>query len=157
MGSGRERALEKAFRHQKPVTRVFLDANILFSAARFEGSRFTAFILRSESWDVRCLYSPLVLEETIRNLKKKHPGGLKDLGPLLAKMELVPQSAEGPCPIPLPAKDQHVLLAAIAGKADVLLTGDIKDFGPFMNKPKQSAGILIQTFAQFVAEELKTR
>jgi predicted nucleic acid-binding protein len=135
------------------VTRVFLDANILFSAARFEGSRFTAFILESRQLSLRCFYSAQVLEETVRNLKKKHPPGLKSLGALLACMEMVPALPARSCPIALPAKDQHVFLAALACKADVLITGDIKDFGPFMNKPKQSAGVLIQTFAQFIAGE----
>lgn len=137
------------------MTRVFLDANILFSAASFKGSRFTAFILHSKQASIRCLYSAPVLEEVIRNLKKKHPSNLQALGPLLACMELVPQGAERPCPINLPTKDHHVFLAAVAGKADVLITGDIKDFGPYMNKPKQSAGILIQTFAQFIAGETR--
>lgn len=41
--------------------------------------------------------------------------------------------------------------AAIRAQASHLLTGDIKDFGRFMNKPKKTAGILIQTIAEFLA------
>ena len=66
---------------------------------------------------------------------------------------MVPPPSGFACPVPLPEKDRHVLIAAITGKADVLLTGDLKDFGPHMNKPKLTSGVLIQTFAQFVAGE----
>jgi hypothetical protein len=30
------------------------------------------------------------------------------------------------------------------------LTGDLRDFGPFMNNPGQTRGIVIQTVAEFL-------
>jgi hypothetical protein len=33
-----------------------------------------------------------------------------------------------------------------------LLTGDLKDFGPFMNEPGQTKGIVIQTVAEFLRD-----
>ena len=99
----------------------------------------------------------MVLEELIRNLKEKYPASLTELPALLVLMELVPGTSNRACPVPLPADDQHVLLAAMAGKADVLVTGDIKDFGPFMNKPRQTGGVLILTLAQFTDHEFKAR
>ncbi len=97
----------------------------------------------------------MVLEETIRNLKKKYPASLKDLAVLVDRMEMVRASSGAACPVPLPDDDQHVLQAAIAGRADILVTGDIKDFGPFMNKARQTGGVLILTFAQFIDHEFK--
>jgi len=31
-----------------------------------------------------------------------------------------------------------------------MLTGDLKDFGPFMNQPEETFGILVQTVAEFL-------
>lgn len=137
------------------MTRIFLDANILFSASLSLTSPMASLVLQSKVMGLRCLCSPAVLEEVVRNLKKKRPAGLKHLPRLLEAIELVPSPTGQACPLPLPEKDRHVLLAAIAGKADVLITGDINDFGLYMNKPKQSAGVLIQTFAQFIAGETR--
>lgn len=137
------------------MTRVFLDANILFSASLDLTSPMAAVVLHSKAMGLRCLCSPAVLEEVVRNLKQKRPAALKHLPRLLEAIELVPSPSGLACPVPLPEKDRHVLLAAITAKADVLLTGDLKDFGPYMNKPKQSAGVLIQTFAQFIAGETR--
>ncbi len=36
-----------------------------------------------------------------------------------------------------------------------LLTGDMKDFGHHMNNPNKSEGILIQTVAEFLDQELE--
>ena len=41
--------------------------------------------------------------------------------------------------------------AAIRSQATHLLTGDLKDFGALMNKPRQTAGIVIQTVAEFLS------
>lgn len=155
MGSRREGALEEALGTEVALTRIFLDANILFSASLDLASPMATLVLRSKEMELRCLCSPAILEEVVRNLKKKRPVGLKHLPKLLEAIEWVPSPAGQACPLPLPEKDRHVLLAAMAGNADVLLTGDTKDFGPFMNKPKQSAGVLIQTFAEFVARETR--
>ena len=132
------------------MTRVFVDANIVFSAAQYPESRIAAFIHHSKAMGLRCLCSPAVIEEAVVNLKKKHPKGLPQVALLLAKMEHVQALPGAKCPVKLADKDHHVLLAALAGKADVLVTGDLKDFGPLMNDPKKAAGILVQTFSQFM-------
>lgn len=48
-------------------------------------------------------------------------------------------------------KDQPIFLAGRAAKATHLLTGDLKHFGPAMNKPHLSDGIVIQTVAEFLS------
>jgi len=40
--------------------------------------------------------------------------------------------------------------AAKAGKATHFLTGDLKDFGPYMDKPRLTDGVLIQTVRAFI-------
>ena len=54
------------------------------------------------------------------------------------------------CPSSLAEKDRPIYCAAHACKADVLLTGDLRDFGPFMNQPQRTGGLLIQTVASFL-------
>jgi hypothetical protein len=60
-------------------------------------------------------------------------------------------------PVPLPEKDRPILEAAIHCKATHLLTGDVKDFGPFMNNPNITSGVIIQTVSQFLTDLMKPR
>jgi hypothetical protein len=69
---------------------------------------------------------------------------------LLITVKKVPSGSSRICPSPLPEKDRPILEAAIRCKATHLLTGDIKDFGPFMNNPDQAAGVIIQTLSEFL-------
>lgn len=41
--------------------------------------------------------------------------------------------------------------AALGCRADVLLTGDLRDFGFLMSAPEKTSGLLIQTVAAFLA------
>lgn len=68
----------------------------------------------------------------------------------LATIYLVAESDQGICPDGLAEKDCPIYLAAQACKADVLLTGDIRDFGFLMNAPNKTEGLLIQTVADFL-------
>ena len=61
------------------------------------------------------------------------------------------------CPVILPEKDRPILEAAIHCKASHLLTGDIKDFGPFMNNPSLTGGVLIQTVSGFLDGLMKSK
>jgi predicted nucleic acid-binding protein len=61
------------------------------------------------------------------------------------------------CPVPLPEKDRPILEAAIQCQATHLLTGDIKDFGPFMNHANLTGGVVIQTVSEFLENFLKPK
>jgi predicted nucleic acid-binding protein len=109
------------------VDRVFLDANVLVSAALKPESRLAS------AWtlaDVRLLASPYVLEEARRNVVA--PEAVARLESLIAALVVLPAE---PADFringdpDLPAKDRPVLLAAIASGADWLLTGDVRHFG----------------------------
>ena len=106
------------------MTRVFLDANVLFSAAwRAENG-----LLRFWKLPLALVSSPYAVTEAERNLSRKRPEALVRLSSLLEPVEIV--GALAPVdPGGLPAKDVPILAAAVAGGCKVLLTGDVADFG----------------------------
>jgi hypothetical protein len=85
-------------------------------------------------------------------LKAKCPSSVPDLEKLLRLVQVVPTVVDGTCPIPLPSKDVPILLSAIRAGCSHLLTGDLRHFGRFMNRPKLTAGIIIQKVSQFLSE-----
>jgi predicted nucleic acid-binding protein len=119
--------------------RVFLDANILFSAAQSH-SRMRAFldVLLDR---VECLTNDYAIEEARRNLASKFPEGVKALERLAKQCELVLR-LETDLQIELPLKDVPILGGAIAGHATHLLTGDERDFGKFWGKTIQGVKIV---------------
>src|SRR3954468_24457434 len=111
---------------------VFLDANILFSAA-LPGSRMGWFVGVLLSHAV-CITNAYAVEEARRNLELKAPKALSELDALLEKCELVGGvgfTTEG---VKLKAKDMPILGGAIHGRATHLLTGDERDFGEMFGK-----------------------
>lgn len=109
------------------MERVFLDANVLVSAALKPGSRIASL------WalpGVRLLASPHVLAEARRNVPEPNASARMEV--LIDALAVLPAE---PADFPiednpgLPPKDRPVLLAAIVSGADVLLTGDITHFG----------------------------
>ena len=53
-------------------------------------------------------------------------------------------------PPALAEKDRPIFQAALACGATHLLTGDLKDFGAFMNQAEKTFGVLVQTVADFL-------
>jgi len=126
------------------MDRVFLDANVLFSAAyRPEG-------VLSKLWgltDVTLCSSRHAIEEARANLPTDAQG--KRLNDLTRKLEVFDAGAGRlPAGVSLPDKDSPILLAAIEARATHLLTGDLRHFGPYMNK--RVAGILIQLPGEYL-------
>jgi len=78
------------------------------------------------------------------------PGSLPTLKALRPAMKIVPSGVGTNCPVPLPEKDRPILEAAIRCRATHLLTGDRKHFGPFMNRPEVTSGVIIKTVAEFL-------
>jgi len=133
------------------LIRPFLDANVLFTAAHNPSGK-AAFIIdlgTQKYWEVvSCSFA---IDEARRNIIIKFPGSLERLDSLLTTVKIVPSGSGRMCPIPLAEKDRPILEAAIRCKATHLLTGDMKDFGPFMNNPDDTYGVLIQTVSEFLA------
>lgn len=121
------------------MDRVFLDANVLFSAAYREENG----LLRLWSSPHReILTSAYAVTEARRNLAD--PAALDRLDRLLAATTLVPE-ADSTMAVPegveLPVKDVPILLAAVACKATHLLTGDLRHFGILFHRTVE--GVLI--------------
>ena len=65
-------------------------------------------------------------------------------------IELTEHHADLRFPLRLAEKDRPIFQAAIACGATHLLTGNLKDFGAFMNQPEKTFGVLVQTVADFL-------
>lgn len=119
---------------------VFLDANVLFSAAY----RPDAGLRRL--WrlpDVRLLTSAYAAVEARRNLGDARRR--ERLDRLLAKVHIVPEVEDRPTPgaAELPDKDRPIVLAAVAARATYLLTGDVTHFGRLLGKRPEGVLVLI--------------
>lgn len=119
---------------------LFLDANILFSAAYREQSG----ILRLwELKSIKLISSIYAVEEARRNLKTDAQKerleilllGLEEIFPYHVDIEL-------PEEVIIREKDKPILMAAISARVDFLITGDIKDFGKFYGKKISGVTIL---------------
>ena len=139
------------------MIRLFLDANMLFTAAHNPSGKAALIIdLGAQGyWEVMsCSYA---IEEARRNISIKFPDYLKRFEALMAMVIKVPSRSGRNCPAILPEKDRPILEAAIQCKVSYLLTGDIKDFGPIMNKPKLTGGVVIQTASEFLEGLMKSK
>lgn len=135
------------------MDRLFLDANVLFTAAHNPGGK-AAFLFDEQTagaWQL--ISSGFAIEEARRNVAAKQPGHVERLGELLENVVEVPEPAlrGGAIAIELPDKDLPIFVAALAARATHLLTGDLKHFGQHMNSPDKTGGILIQTVADYLA------
>jgi uncharacterized protein len=116
--------------------RVFLDANILFSAAKSDGAVRQLFNLLVDARH-ECWVDEYVVIEARRNLGAKYPDALTTLETLLKRTRISPAQAPGPeltLVNWLPEKDRPVLAAAMRLHCDVLVTGDQKHFGAAYGK-----------------------
>ncbi|HVS11030.1 MAG TPA: PIN domain-containing protein [Planctomycetota bacterium] len=106
--------------------RVFLDANVVFSASQPESAfaRLVAATRRHAS----VLTSDIACVEARRNLVLKRPDWLGAFEALVEEIEVVP-SAMFPLPVTVDEKDVPLLCAAIRARSDYFVTGDRRDFG----------------------------
>ena len=129
------------------MIRVFLDANVLFSAAWRFGSGLTRLW---EQETLHLLTSPYAATEAERNLSRKRPDALERLDALLRRVEITAALGVLDAGHGLPPKDEPILAAAIASHCAVLLTGDIADFGHIIGQTVQ--GVRILTVSMLLAE-----
>ncbi|TAK84772.1 MAG: PIN domain-containing protein [Betaproteobacteria bacterium] len=125
--------------------RIFLDANILFSAAKMDGAmRELLRLLRAGGHDLWA--DGYVLEEARRNLAAKAPEGLGALDVIVAEIHVAeahPADAGQRFSAKLPEKDRPVLAAAVRLGCEALVTGDRKHFGALYGKTV--AGVAIHS------------
>jgi predicted nucleic acid-binding protein len=126
--------------------RLFLDANILFSAAHTPAGRAAGLFLLARQGRCELLSSPHAIEEARRNIRIKYPDQAKSLEAFVLELCV---TAEAPAPLvawaidqSLPLEDAPILAAAVASKADVLLTGDRTHFGHLYGKSLRGVEIV---------------
>jgi predicted nucleic acid-binding protein len=128
------------------VDRLFLDANVLFSAAYRPDAGVARLWVVS---DAVLLTSSYVVEETRRNLTTANQE--TRLEELLEKMEvgeamMLPPELRGK--IDLPEKDWPGLGGAAAAGATHLITGDLRHFGAFFGE--KALGVLVLKPADYL-------
>jgi predicted nucleic acid-binding protein len=130
------------------VDRLFLDANVLFSAAY----RAEAGVARLWSLDgCVLLTSDYAIEEARRNLSDAEQ--LERLENLLNAIERVPAVSLAPelrGEVELADKDWPVLGGALAASATHLITGDRRDFGAHFGR--ELFGIVVLPPGEYLAD-----
>jgi predicted nucleic acid-binding protein len=113
--------------------KLFLDANVIFSAAHRAEGRAQDLVALARGGHCELLTSTHALEEARRNLQLKSSGFERRLMEALVQVRVV---VEAPAALVewaqeqgLPLKDAPILAAAVHAKADLLVTGDTRDFG----------------------------
>lgn len=130
------------------MDRLFLDANILFSAA---WSGRSGLLRLWELPDVQLITSDYALIEALRNLSREDQHDRLDN--LIQAVEICSELADTgalPDDVALPEKDWPVLLAAIESGSTHLLTGDQQHFGRYFGKTIK--GVLILRPAAYLAQ-----
>lgn len=132
------------------MKRLFLDANVLFTAAHNPKGKAALVIeegIRGR-WDLAT--SRLAIDEATHNLRLKYPEVIPRLSALVEGVRVVPPRPDRALPVELPAKDRPILQAALDCRATHLLTGDVTHFGPYMDRPQLVEGLLVQTVGEFL-------
>ena len=136
--------------------RVFLDANVLVTAAYSPDGLSALLIELGVAGRVTLLTSPLAIAEAERNLEAKRPAALPILrGGLTAGVRVVGEPAPGDVerltPPELSSKDRPLLAAAVAARATHFVTGDVADFGRWMDR-RARLPLRVMTPRQFLTD-----
>lgn len=133
------------------IPAVFIDTNVWFSA--FWGSKNCEKLIRAHVEGlIIAVVSQQVLEESIRNIKQKIPQVLSVWQELIAsyppKLIADPESVDSGIKKLVKAEDQLIFTAAIRGKVNYFVTGNLKDFQAV--KLERASGIKILNPAQAI-------
>lgn len=131
--------------------RLFLDANVLFSAAHRETGSVRTFFVLAEAGFCELVSSAYAVEEARRNLVHKYPQRCADLQALTATLAICREANRETLAWAarhgLPQKDVPILAAAVQARARILVTGDRTDFGRLYHKTLGDMSILPPTAA----------
>jgi predicted nucleic acid-binding protein len=136
--------------------RLFLDANVIFTAAHNPGGRSSALFELARRGACVLSTSPHAAAEAQRNIQVKYPDTLPRLQALMSQVETVPEAS--PAGVAwaieqgLPLKDAPVLAAAVACGAGMLVTGDRTHFGHLFGRKIRA--LLVLTPANALARLL---
>lgn len=125
--------------------RIFLDANVLFSAAKSDGAiRALLNILLNSGHE--CWADDYVISEARRNLQSKGRAALVPFEHLLERLHVAEPGTLAMANEEiqwLPRKDRPVLACAIKLRCEVLVTGDRTHFGAGYGR--SFAGVVIHS------------
>lgn len=121
------------------MTRVFLDANLLFSAANRTG--ITGRLFTEANRRVELVASEGVIDEARRNLTNKRPEWLAGFDQVRSMCRIVPTTIF-PLTVTLSDGDRAVLCSAIRTGCCWLVTGDKRDFGPYFDQTIKGVTII---------------
>lgn len=126
------------------MDRLFLDANVLFSAAYRANSGLV------QLWRLKGVVlcsSRYTLEEARINLAEN--AQRRRLAELARRVRLFDAALQGlPRGLSLPEKDVPIFLAAMEARATHLITGDIRHFGSYFGS--KFDGVLILTPSEYL-------
>jgi len=134
------------------VIRVFLDANVLFSASNTSSNIARLIYLLIEHGEA--VTSDFAAEEARRNMLIKRPAWAESLDALMARVQVVP-SIQFDLPVELTSKDQPILCTAIRCGCQYLATGDKQDFGHLYDHTVD--GVTVITLAKLAELIVQTR
>jgi predicted nucleic acid-binding protein len=119
--------------------RVFLDANVLFSAGNAGSNiaRLIAWLAKRET----VVTSNLAVEEARKNLVLKRVAWLPAFEDVIADLEISP-SVLFELPVSIATKDAPLLCAAIRSRCSLFVTGDRRDFGHLYGQKVQGVEIV---------------
>ncbi len=130
--------------------RLFLDANVLFTAAYSPDGRSSALFLLAARGHCDPISSRHAIDEAERNIARKAPAREEALGELLQVVRRVPEAdprlRAWAAALGLPPGDTPILAAAVASEADLLVTGDRRHFAPHLGH--HHGGVLVVTPAR---------
>lgn len=142
------------------MNRLFLDSNVLFTAAHNPDGKAALVVRLAVEGRWRIVASKHAIEEARRNVAAKYPDALERLTLVTAALRIVGQPSSekvvaarrvDPGHSNLPPQDRLILDAALGCGATHLLTGDVRHFGALLNAPDASAGLPIQTVAEYLS------
>ncbi len=134
----------------RKVVIVFLDANILFSAA-LGGESFSLLWDLAQQGKIILLSSPYCMIEARRNIERKRPQALSNFEEKLSGVHSVVSRITMNFQSDLNDKDRPVFDDAIAAGVDVLLTGDVRHFGLLMKR--SDLPLRVMTLRTFLLHE----
>jgi predicted nucleic acid-binding protein len=119
--------------------RIFVDANVLFSACN-PGSRVNQTLTQStaEHEVVNCA---IAIDEASRNLARKRPMWLPNFAIFQSVIHIIPESSPLP-ELGLPEIDGILLGAAVSAGCDIFITSDQHHFGLLFGKTIDGVRVL---------------
>lgn len=128
------------------MKRIFLDANVLFSAAISSKGRAAALVALTRRGVCTLLTSSHAVTEARRNLEARYPKALGRFDRLLHAASIAPEAARSTVEWArsqgLPEEDAPILAAAISAGADALVTGDRTHFGHLFGRTIRNVRVL---------------